>query len=501
MNTNLKRLLRRVSRRLRHLRALDAFQWTLMLCSLVAAGWMIASFLLPVAYLGERIAVCALAMLALSCIGACVWPVSVHLSARRADECGLQERIRTAVELTGNSDMERLQIADAENALTALDLHRSMPARLRKWPLIIALVLMIGCGVMAVLPNPQDAILREREDYRRQMAEQAERADAMAESMEAMDLDEAEAIELRKLLTDLSRELRETEDRREALSTLDETRTALEKLRRSAVKTAAEALSQANMESIAQVMGQGDAEAVEAAIQEVMESGDAEALAEALDAAATQAEQSGDAALSDALNALSQAVASGQVSAAQAQNLAKAVNAGSITNAQALINSMKAAAQSSQGNSASGQSGSGQKGEGSGGKSGSGQGAGGQGEGGGGGAGKGSTNQDQGISAEKGPSNSSGGSGYGYKMGEYEQIYDPTRLGDGGEASQVSGEVREGEDQQIDLGPGAGDLSGYVPYDQVIGEYADAAANAANSDNLPEAAKKWVNDYFGALTE
>ena len=52
----------------------------------------------------------------------------------------------------------------------------------------------------------------------------------------------------------------------------------------------------------------------------------------------------------------------------------------------------------------------------------------------------------------------------------------------------------------MQLGPGAGSAEGYVPYNRVLGEYAEAAAQAADSQALSAQAKKWVDDYFAALT-
>ena len=77
-----------------------------------------------------------------------------------------------------------------------------------------------------------------------------------------------------------------------------------------------------------------------------------------------------------------------------------------------------------------------------------------------------------------------------YKTGQYESIYDPTRLGDGGEISQSTGKVTQnGEHTQLQLTPGLGNTQGSVPYDQVAGEYRDAAVQSG----LPRAAAyRWA---------
>lgn len=120
----------------------------------------------------------------------------------------------------------------------------------------------------------------------------------------------------------------------------------------------------------------------------------------------------------------------------------------------------------------------------------------------GGGAGMGSTNSDGGYSeglSESGQQLGSGG--FADRIGAYERIYDPTRLGDGGEVSHVQGEEHEGENQQIQLGAGMGDLNGTVPYNQVVGEYSEAAAQAMRRSALPASLQDWVQRYFNALID
>ena len=145
----------------------------------------------------------------------------------------------------------------------------------------------------------------------------------------------------------------------------------------------------------------------------------------------------------------------------------------------------------------------GAKGDGSGKGQGAGQGSGnGQGKGSGTGAGKGSTNEDAGYSQSNGAQRQAGSGMAQYKTGQYESIYDPTRLGDGGEISQSTGKVTQnGEHTQLQLTPGLGNTQGSVPYDQVAGEYRDAAVQSAQQDNLPDYARQWVNDYFTALLD
>ena len=54
---------------------------------------------------------------------------------------------------------------------------------------------------------------------------------------------------------------------------------------------------------------------------------------------------------------------------------------------------------------------------------------------------------------------------------------------------------------QIETGPGRGNLSGDVPWSDVLQDYADTEARSADRENLTVQERKWVNDYFSLLTE
>ena len=83
---------------------------------------------------------------------------------------------------------------------------------------------------------------------------------------------------------------------------------------------------------------------------------------------------------------------------------------------------------------------------------------------------------------------------------ESEKIYDDSRLNDEGNNVQVQGEINtEGPRQQAETESGDGTLDGYVPYQQVVGDYADDAVNAAKREQLPPAVQSWVEGYFSAL--
>jgi hypothetical protein len=123
------------------------------------------------------------------------------------------------------------------------------------------------------------------------------------------------------------------------------------------------------------------------------------------------------------------------------------------------------------------------------------------GQGAGGGAGKGSTNLDAGYQSHSGNPPVQGNATPKEKLGIYEAIYDPTRIGREGELTQERGEIGEGETTQAQLGPGLGSVEESVPYPQVALEYSQSAVQAVENAELPTYAQKWVESYFASLLE
>ena len=119
------------------------------------------------------------------------------------------------------------------------------------------------------------------------------------------------------------------------------------------------------------------------------------------------------------------------------------------------------------------------------------------------GAGEGTTNEEQ----QGGGNSSSGMTVRGtrearYKETEYETIYDPEHIAK--EKQDVMTEqFRMGDEDstQIETGPGRGNISGDVPWNEALQEYADTEARVADRENLTMQEKQWVNEYYRLLTE
>lgn len=397
--------------------------------------------------------------------------------------------------------MTRLQRADALRALRGLNPRQVPLPRLGRWLAAAAATVALAALLLA-LPNPQAAAVQRIEDFQRRM-EQAEEQLQQAAEKAADPLSPSEREELRRLLDELRRETGRARDPLDALLALDAGEKRLEQLQ--------DAWAAQNLAALSQALAQAGLNAPAAAL----EAGAQEALTQALsglDASALEQAGEGQAQpVQAALSAAAQALAQGQTAqAAQALSGAQAASGqqqSALESARQALDAlrsalqggqsaMRASGQSSQAGQA-GQSGqSSQNGQnGQSGQSGAEDPAQGQ----PGGAGQGSSNQAQG-SAQGDQQGGRGSREPRYREEQFEEIYDPTRLSAGETALSAAGQKGEGESTQMQLGPGAGSAEGYVPYNRVLGEYAEAAAQAADSQALSAQAKKWVDDYFAALT-
>ncbi|MDR0929970.1 MAG: Spy/CpxP family protein refolding chaperone [Oscillospiraceae bacterium] len=474
--------------RIRQRRALAYGLWGLLAGAAGCLALAGAAFFVPIAGLWRYLLGCFAACPLLGALGAVLWPIPVHTAARHADACGLKERVRTALAFKKeDSAMVRLQRADAEAALASLRVSEAMPLRADRRIWLSALGLALAAGILLLIPNPQGDVLRARDRARQNLAAQADLIEKAATQIEKAGLTEEEIQELRRITSDMAEALRKADDPRDALAALDQKQEQMDRLKELiSERQAMQAEMTAYMEQLSQSLTPEQMAEMATAMAESL------AGMQSMDSAAAQAMMAALSALNaglseEAKQALANALA-GMPNGNLAAGSASAATAG--MNLDALMQMARTgAAQSGGSGNQSGGSGTG------GAQSGQGQGA-------GGGAGQGSTNLDMGYSwGLQPPGGQEGDAPHQDRIGQYEAIYDPTRLGGDAEASYVEGEKGKGENQQIQLGQGVGDMSGQVPYPEVIGEYQEAAAQAARRQNLPETMQDWVNRYFSELTE
>lgn len=480
----MKRALAPVKRRIRAQRAFEWGAWGALAAAVCVVGLRVASFLRMFESMWLWAAFAAVGLTGAAALIAAAWPVADLVAARRADSFGLMARAQTAVALAGEeSPMAQMQRADALESLRAFEPRRAMKLRAPKGTWIGVLACAAAVALSFLISNPQDALIARREQFRADMAAQAERVEQGAD---ALDADKPETPEVRRLLGELSQALRRSEDTRDALEAVDRTERRLLSMQQRTAGDAMSALNGAGLQSIAQALENGNGQTA----QETLEAMDAQSAAEALSDAAQQA---GDATAAQALSDAANAMQTGN--AAQAAQLLQAAMSGQ-SGAAAQAMALAAMARNGAVRSGSG-SGAGQSGQGSGSGNGVSQNRGGGGTG--MGAGLGSSDGDGGT-GPKTPAGNQHGTGDPQKQtGEYETIYDPTRLGGAGETVNESGEIGKGTVTEAQIGTGMGSIDGSVPYGQALPEYQQQAVEAVQNAALPGYAQQWVTDYFESL--
>ncbi len=471
----LKKAFRPLKRRIRLLHGLRGGALGLCVGAGAALILMLLSFFVPVrnkAVLGIILVGVGAAAGALCAL---LWPVSDEKAARTGDKCGLKERLQTALAFPGDSPMEQLQRQDAAAALAAFDVKKIPRPRLKR-PLLLA----GGAACLAaalLLPNPQNAALEQADAYRKIVEEAAEQAEEAVDDPENALTDEQKR-ELRRLTGDLERKLLQAKDPADALLALNEGQERLEKMRDTLAGERMDALAQSlegqGLDALAQALQAGDEEALENALDGL----DAEALEQAAQALSGE--------MGDLMNAAAAALKMGDLAAALENLKGLSAAAGSLSDAQLaalaqMLQNLRAGLGGQQGQGMGLAAGEGMQGAQT-------------------GAGRGSTNEDMTSEAADDPG-FAGTDDPRYKEGTYESIYDPTRLDADQTELAAESPRNEGDVAQLNVGPGAGSLDGSVPYNQVALEYAEAAARAAESQNLTNRERQWVADYFASLTE
>ncbi len=461
---------------------------------------------------------------------------TVREQAAFADrQFGLKERAITAVEIHDGTlivppDIVQEQLVDTLSATSRVDAKRDLPYRLdrRDWFfLLISTCLLI---LAVYLPNPQENVLKKGRAVEQAIAEQIEALEAIQEEiLENPTLTEEQKEELLEPIEGALEELQAgSASQEQTVATLSEAEADLRQLaadndtgelqqrlqeagqplaENSAGQQLGESLQNGDLFSAAAAAAQladdlsqlSPEEQAELA-QDLMETAAAlqgidDELAQQF-AEAAQALQNGDVAaaqqaLRDASGTLQQR-AQQNATSQQAQSAAGQMAEGRQSVAQAgQPNQGQTGTQTAQGN----QSGQGQQGQGQG-QQGQGQGQGtGQGEG--SGLGQGQGGGDQSGAGFGGPSE--GG-------GHAESVFVP-------EFRDLSGE----EGVQIELPAeciadpascGAllsetptefGNEGATVPYDQVFGDYRNAASEALADDYIPLGMKGYIRDYFSSL--
>jgi hypothetical protein len=423
---------------------------------------------------------------------------------------GLRERLTTAVEiqtgeLTVDEAVATRQLSDALEAAAGVDTTRDLPLQWRADDWLPPLALAVVTLLVLWLPNPQEAILLEQRAVA-QIVEQ--QAGALIEMVDEIATDPALTQEQREALLQPLEEalaaLTEPEmTREEAVAALSQAETELRRLSHEQdTATLNEALSEAAASlddsgaagdlSTAFNNGQlGESAAAAGALADSLDELDAEAqsaLAEQLSEAAT-ALADADAEMADSLSRAADALADGDIESAQS---ALAETAATLNERQqSAATAAQAASAADQLGAARGevaQQGAGEPGD-AGGETTSDAGQGGAGSG---------TTADGGSQSENTGAPSEGG-------GHVDNVFVPQRP-----ELQGQGENLELEVQCLSAPESCGPIGGQapsnsqgqgsvVPYEQVLGDYRNAAFEALAGGNIPLGLQDIIRDYFSAL--
>ena len=460
---------------------------------------------------------------------------SLAEQARFADHrFALRERATAAVEIhAGQHDvppaLAARQLGDALAAAGAVDVHRQLPLTTRPAAWLPALAALLALGLALWLPNPQAALLAQQRAVAAAVGQQAA---ALAELAEQIAADEALTPEQREALQQPLEEALATLNepgvsQAEALAALSEAETELRELGQTFDHTAASACGAAAADALSRSAAAGElaealqeaqpAQAAQAAgeLADALPQLDAAArqeLAESL-AAAAAALAPTDAALAGQLDRAAEALAEGDTAAAQealretAQGLQEtAQTAAAAGQAAQTADQLGAARQSV---AAAGAPGGAEQAAAGGEQDGQ-EGAAGQTEG----AGEGASGQSSGQGQEGGAGQTSGGEGQGSATGgpsagggHVENVFVPAPVDLSGQGQDVELEVQCLSDpaacgppgQQLPTDPNRPTGGSSVPFDQVFGDYRDAAFEALPGSGIPPGLQGLVRDYFSAL--
>lgn len=514
-------LLRPLGRRLRLRNAHRLITRSLWLPLLVATLVLGAGWLFPLARY-QQLAWIPLGLWLLGVLSyALLHPLPPARVARHSDaELALHDRLATALELTQtlplaekrfDNELITRQREDALQLAQTLDPRSAFPLQ---WPQRL-LALAGGCLaaalLLSMLPNPMDAILKERQNIAAAAKDEAAQLEELAEELaENAALDEAEKEELLRELREAVAKLEKNPgDREEALADLANLE---EKLRerldpQNAARQAALENLASDLGSLAKAENQ-DPSLDEAAqlLQELAENADElsaeerEALAAALESAAGQL-AGNDSGLAGELSQLAQNVRNGTLSPGDAQAasnaLSKANNDAALQQsvAQALNqaqNSQSALSQAGQGQQQAAAQGQGQ-GQGQGQDQGQGQGQ----------TGGGGTNSPTGQpSTRQGRAGDPVDPNKAFAVRDQDSVFAPWQRGKPGDEDFLPG--RQGDQgqeitrEELQTKPGTTGAS-LVPYAEVLTSYTNAAAETMEREYIPTGLKDYVRDYFTSL--
>ena len=427
--------------------------------------------------------------------------------ALMVDSKGLDERLITSLELIGCEDnISIAQKKDTVESIKKFDIKK-IKISIDKKQSLLSLGLIIMCILILFVPSTarkEAQKIRDFDKYQKSVIEKVEKEKKEIEKSDDLSAEEKE--EVKKLLEDTVKELKESEKKSEVNKTLErlekkledkkeklsseKSKEALENSKKKLLddfnkekeaeakkdvnKLVNELMEKQQSKPLAEAMLSGDQEAINKELAEIqnklgsMSSSELSQLSESLKNAALEMS---DEELAEALKNASNSVLNKKLDAASLSSaISKSINNSNGQNNNSNQQS-SGSGQNQQQNSNSGQ------GQGS-----SGTGSSGSGSGSGPGWNTGST-----VGKENDLENSTG-----------EQIYIPGR-NEGSDENLTGNKNDNGNSQEIESQNGLNIGGEKVDYDKVIGDYSNSALEGANNSNLPQSLKDLIKNYFEGL--
>ncbi len=510
----------------------------LVACS-VSFALSLASLFVPVPFLSETVIKAFAAIMIISIVVSAFLSPGNNKVINTADSLGLKERIVTAFQLKDdNSKLSQVQRTDALNKLKTTQLDKLYVIRVEKRGLTASLVMIILTISFFFIPSSTRDEALKMENVVKEIEKQADNIEAEKSKLLEENDDDMKIKEIEKELDKLLEKLKKTKNEEEALKELSKALHDLEKLKTDEKDKLLSRLEK-GMESntpgqMAKAIEDNDTKEIADKMEQLknelekMNDGQREEMIEQLKQAANEVEDE-DLDLSDdikkaadnidkgnmqeAAEKLAEALQNMQKSTGNnlsaaggngAEGLESAINAARRSIASASGNNVMLSRYGSpEGQSKSGSAGNARGQSGQGGQGGDGQsGQNGQGDTpmpgrGGSGAGDGASDKDTGYFEESGGGSRQAGEG---EFAEYEEIYTPKRLGDGGEITNITGTAGEAGSSMWHDGANTPVESGsIVPYNQVLTQYKQEAFTSIERADIPPGMKEIVRDYFTGL--
>jgi hypothetical protein len=522
----------------RHLRAIDGRrrmgEVLLWLPRGVLAGLLLAAIVAALARFRPILSNREVAIVALALVLLCFTLTLMALLLRKRDllqqarfadsRLGLQERASAAVEIESGQLlttplMARLQLADAAGALRVAEIGRAVPLRPSWQDATLAALAIFLLALAVLLPNAQAEALEQRRAIEKSIAEQVQALEALEQEIRSEpDLSEAQRAEVLEPILGALEELTAGDlSREQAVATLSEAEADLRELAaandvaslRTALENAGQPLIEnATAESLGRALETGDLAAASAQafqladrLPQLSDQAQAE-LAQSLGETAAALEEI-DPELAAELAEAASTLQDGDVTAAQ-EVLRQAGSTLQQRFQEQAASQQAAAAADQVAGSRAAVAQADQPGQGSGAAPGQGEGAG-QGQGQSAQSGQ-ATGGEVGAGAGAAVEQGEGTGGPGPGGGHAESVYVPDRV----DLSSEAGEVVELPAECL-ANPNAcgalisetdsefGDEESLVPYDQVFGDYRDAAFQAMDDNYVPLGMKAYVREYFSSL--